>query len=281
MTGLSRLRTLYDTRVQRSSRARTYPFRRALITGASSGIGAEFVHLLGAAGVACVVVARRADRLNELALLYPGTEVIVADLGTEAGVAQVVQRIESTTDPVDLVINNAGFGTSGKFSSLDPDRLAAEIALNITALTRLSHAALATMVPKGRGWLINVSSVASFQASPYLSVYAATKAYVTNLTESLQAEVADNGVKVTALCPGLTRTEFQSVSNTEGFITAFPAFAWTGAKMVAAAGLDAVIAGKAIEVPGALYKALVGISSVTPRWLSRRISLGVQSFRRR
>jgi len=257
-----------------------YPFARALITGASSGIGAEFVHLLGAAGVPCVVVARREDRLNELAATYPGTEVLVADLGTEAGVARVVERISATSDLVDLVINNAGFGTSGKFSTLDPDRLAGEIALNITALTRLSHAALAKMVPEGRGWLINVSSVAGFQASPYLSVYAATKAYVTNLTESLQAEVAGNGVKVTALCPGLTRTEFQKVSNTEGFITSFPAFAWTGARMVAQAGLDAVIAGKTIAVPGALYKALVSTSSVTPRWLSRRISLGVQTLRR-
>jgi short-subunit dehydrogenase len=264
-----------------ASAARPYPFTRALVTGASSGIGAEFVRLLSTAGVACVVVARREDRLNDLAAQFPGTEVLVADLGTEAGVARVAERIASQTDPVDLVINNAGFGTSGKFSSLDPDRLAGEIALNITAVTRLSHAALATMVPKRRGWLINVSSVASFQASPYLSVYAATKAFVTNLTESLQAEVAGNGVNVTALCPGLTRTEFQEVSNTEEFITAFPSFAWTGAEMVAAAGLKAVVAGKTIEVPGALYKALVGTSSVTPRWLSRRISLGVQSFRRR
>jgi short-subunit dehydrogenase len=258
-----------------------YPFTRALVTGASSGIGAEFVHLLGAQQIPCVVVARREDRLIELAQRYPGVEVLTADLASEDGVARVVERISAPTDPVDLVINNAGFGTSGKFSSLDPDRLAGEIALNITALTRLSHAALAKMVPEGRGWLINVSSVAGFQASPYLSVYAATKAYVTNLTESLQAEVAGNGVKVTALCPGLTRTEFQEVSNTEGFITAFPDFAWTGAKMVAATGLDAVIAGKTIAIPGILYKALVSTSSVTPRWLSRRISLGVQSFRRR
>ncbi len=258
-----------------------YPFTRALITGASSGIGAEFAHILGAAGVPCVLVARREERLREIAATYPGTQVLVADLGTEDGVAKVAERIASSADPIDLVINNAGFGTSGKFSTLDPDRLASEISLNITALTRLSHAALAKMVPEGRGWLLNVSSVAGFQASPYLSVYAATKAYVTNLTESLQAEVSGNGVKVTALCPGLTRTEFQEVSHTEGFITAFPAFAWTEAKMVAEAGLDGVVAGKAIVVPGALYKALVGASSVTPRWLARRISFGVQTFRRR
>jgi uncharacterized protein len=281
MTGLSTYLARITPPRKRGNTAAAYPFTRALVTGASSGIGAEFVKLSSEAGVPCVVVARREDRLRELAAQYPGTEVLVADLGTDAGVSQVAQRIASPTDPVDLVINNAGFGTSGKFSALDPDRLAGEIALNITALTRLSHAALAAMVPKGRGWLINVSSVAGFQASPYLSVYAATKAYVTSLTESIQAEVAGNGVNVTALCPGLTRTEFQEVSNTEGFITAFPSFAWTGATMVAAAGLDAVVAGKTIEVPGILYKALVGTSSVTPRWLSRRISLGVQSFRRR
>lgn len=263
------------------ARAASYPFTRAVVTGASSGIGAEFAHLLGRAGVPCVLVARRADRLEELAARYPGSEVLVADLTTPEGVDAVVARIGATTDPVDLVINNAGFGTSGRFCDLDPERLDREIALNIAALTRLSHAALAQMVPAGRGWLINVSSVAGFQASPYLSVYAATKAFVTNLTESLHAEVASSGVNVTALCPGLTRTEFQEVSHTERFITAFPERAWTEADMVARTGLNDVIAGRAISVPGALYKALVATSSVTPRWLARKVSLGVQTFRRR
>ena len=103
--------------------------------------------------------------------------------------------------PIDLLVNNAGFGTSGAFHELDPDRLDDEIAVNVRALTRLSRAALGVMVPRGRGFLLNVSSVASFQPAPRLAVYAATKAYVTNLTESLHEEMRGTGVHVTALCP--------------------------------------------------------------------------------
>lgn len=256
--------------------AATFPFHRALVTGASSGIGESMVRLLGAAGIPQVIVARRADRLQELADGFAGIEVLAADLTTPEGVRTVEQRIVSDADPVDLVVNNAGFGTSGDFRSLDIDRLEREIALNITALTRLSHAALRTMVPRGRGWLLNVSSVASFQSAPNLAVYAATKAYVTSLTESLHAEVRGSGVKVTALCPGLTRTEFQSVSSTESYASDFPAFAWLDADVVAAAGLSDVARGKALSVPGAVYKGLVGVTGVTPRWLTRRATGLVQ-----
>ena len=128
--------------------------------------------------------------------------------------AAVVQRIDDATRPIDLVVNNAGFGTSGDFYTLDPERMGDEIALNIAALTQISRAALGVMVPRGRGYLLNVSSVVSFQPAPKLAVYAATKAYVTSLSESLHEEVRGTGVHVTALCPGLTRTEFQSVSST-------------------------------------------------------------------
>jgi len=113
------------------------------------------------------------------------------------------------------------------FHELDVERLTGEIELNVTALTALSHAALAAMVPRRRGFLLNVSSVASFQASPGLAVYAATKAYVTSLSEALHAEVKSSGVHVTALCPGLTRTEFQDHSNTTGIALKVPDIAWT------------------------------------------------------
>ena len=135
--------------------------------------------------------------------------MLEADLGTTGGQAAVVERISSIDEPIDLVVNNAGFGTSGTFHELDVDRVGAEIELNVAALTVLSHAALQAMVPRGRGYLLNVSSVASFQSSPGLGVYAATKAYVTSLTEAIHSEVRSSGVHVTALCPGLTRTEFQ------------------------------------------------------------------------
>ena len=249
-----------------------FPFTSALVTGASSGIGAEMAHQLGRAGVPSVLVARRADRLREIADHYDGFEVFEADLGTNKGQQATMRRIASADDPIELVVNNAGFGTSGTFSDLDADRLADEVELNVKALTRLSNAALATMAQRGRGYLLNVSSVASFQAAPGLAVYAATKAYVTSLTEALHEEMRGTGVHVTALCPGLTKTEFQDHSNTSEYETAFPDFAWTSVESVARAGLDGVARNRAVVVPGALYKGLVATSTMTPRGLTRRLS---------
>jgi short-subunit dehydrogenase len=253
-----------------------FPFTSALVTGASSGIGEAIVHELGAAGVTMVLVARRADRLEALAERYPGSSVLAADLTTTDGQQAVAARIADDEHPVELVVNNAGFGTSGAFHTLDADRLAREVELNVAALTRLSHAALSVMVPRGRGWLLNVSSVASFQPAPNLAVYAATKAYVTSMTESIHEEVRSFGVRVTALCPGLTKTEFQQVSNTSSYEAQFPGFVWTSAEEVARSGLDAVVAGKAVAVPGLLYKGMAVASGVTPRGLVRRISALVQ-----
>lgn len=251
--------------------ALSYPFRTALVTGASSGIGEHFVHRLAAGGVAPVVVARRGDRLAELAERYPGTEVLVADLATRDGQQAVAARL-TDGPPIDLVVNNAGFGTSGAFERLDIDRLTREIEVNAVALTRLSHAALATMLPRRRGWLLNVSSMASFQAAPRLAVYAATKAYVTSLSESLHEEARRHGVHVTALCPGLTRTEFQQVSSSRAEVATFPRPLWTSPDAVARAGLRDVAAGKALSVPGALYTAIAAIAAVTPRRVLRRAS---------
>jgi short-subunit dehydrogenase len=234
------------------------------------------VHRLAEQGVPQVIVARRADRLRELAGAHRDVEVLVADLTTDEGMRAVAVRIASTAEPVDLVVNNAGFGTSGEFHLLDPDRLDDEIHLNIRALTRLSHAALASMVPRGRGYLLNVSSVASFQPAPKLAVYAATKAYVTSLTESLHEEVRGTGVHVTVLCPGLTRTEFQSVSNSESYASSYPTFAWLTAEQVAAAGLDDVAKGRAMSIPGVIYKGLATATGITPRGLTRRLSSLVQ-----
>jgi short-subunit dehydrogenase len=252
------------------------PFTSALVTGASSGIGEAMARVLGDARIPQVVVARRTDRLEELARAYTGIEVLAADLTTDDGLARVVARVTSVDEPIDLVVNNAGFGTSGAFHELDPARLDREIQLNVGALTALSHAALATMVPRGRGYLLNVSSVASFQPAPKLAVYAATKAYVTHLTESLHEEARGTGVMVTALCPGLTRTEFQSVSNSEAYASQYPARAWLTSEQVAAAGLADVAKGRAVSVPGALYKGLALASGVTPRGLARRLSGLVQ-----
>ena len=191
----------------------------------------------------------------------------------------VAERISDAADPIDLVVNNAGFGTAGTFHELDPARLAREIELNVGALTRLSHAALAAMVPRRRGWLLNVSSVAGFQAAPRLAVYAATKAYVTTLTEGLHEEVRGTGVHVTALCPGLTRTEFQQVSSPDGDLERYPAALWMSAEDVARTGLNDVIAGKALSVPGIVYKTMVTAGGLAPRGLVRRLSGLVQRGR--
>ncbi|MCU1359319.1 MAG: short-chain dehydrogenase/reductase [Ilumatobacteraceae bacterium] len=252
------------------------PFTSALVTGASSGIGQAMVRLLGEAGIPQVIVARRTDRLDELAAAYGNVEVLGADLSTIAGMETVADRIADGERPIDLVVNNAGFGTSGSFHELDPQRLDDEIAVNIRALTRLSRAALGVMVPRGRGYLLNVSSVVSFQPAPHLAVYGATKAYVTSLTESLHEEARGTGVHVTALCPGLTRTEFQSVSNTEHYSTNYPDFAWLEAADVARQALHDVAKGRALCVPGALYKTLAVATGVTPRGLARRLSGLVQ-----
>ena len=249
------------------------PFSHALVTGASSGIGEAVANKLGKAGVGMVLVARRKDRLDAIAAKFPSVEVLVADLTTSSGLSAVLERLGSTSLPnIELVVNNAGFGTSGPFADADPERLSREISLNINALTRISHEAVRQMLPRGRGYLLNVSSIASFQPGPDLAVYAATKAFVTSLTESLHEELRGSGIRVTALCPGLTHTEFQSISNTSGLESNFPEFAWMSADDVARDGLRAVADGKAICVPGVVNKSLVSTSKLTPRALTRRIS---------
>jgi short-subunit dehydrogenase len=254
----------------------SYPFSSALVTGASSGIGEVMARKLADADVPTVVVARRQDRLQAIADEFDNVEVLTADLLTMKGQRAVVARITDDDHPVDLVVNNAGFGTNGLFHEVDPERLADEIELNVAALTRLSQAALSVMVPRERGWLINVSSVAGFQPAPRLAVYAATKAYVTSLTESLHEEAKPHGVHVTALCPGLTKTEFQSVSNTEQYADEFPGIAWTNPDDVVDEGLSSVIANRALAVPGAQYKLITAASNVTPRWMKRRMSAMIQ-----
>ncbi|MCE9622897.1 MAG: SDR family NAD(P)-dependent oxidoreductase [Actinomycetia bacterium] len=234
------------------------------------------VELLAAQEIPTVVVARRRDRLDELAARHSCVTVLAADLTEPEGLRTVVERVADIVDTIDLVVNNAGFGTSGEFYELDADRLDREVQLNVAALTRISRAALGVMVPRGRGYLLNVSSVASFQSAPKLAVYAATKAYVTSFSESIHEEVRGKGVHVTALCPGLTRTEFQSVSSTERYASEYPSFAWMESDEVARAGLIDVAKGKTLSIPGGLYKGLVATTGFVPRSLMRRLSSLVQ-----
>ncbi len=226
---------------------------------------------LAGAGVPVVAVARRGDRLATLQAEFPIIEILAADLTTPEGVAAVVARVGDGTRPLDLVVNNAGFGTSGRFVELAPDRLSKEIALNIDALMRISHAAVGPMVGRGRGWLLNVSSVAGFQAAPGLATYAATKSFVTTFSEALHEELRGTGVVVTALCPGLTRTEFQSISSSSDRSARFPALAWMTPDAVARRGLADCARGRALSIPGPLNRALVVGSSGMPRSVVRRL----------
>ncbi len=246
-------------------------YRVALVTGASSGIGEHIARAAAADGASLVIVARRADRLERLAtairVAYQvDVEVLPADLLSESGLAAVAARLTDPARPVELLVNNAGFGIGGSFASLTQAEAMSQISLNVMALVRLTHTALPAMLAAGHGGVLNVSSVAGFVAPPGSAVYSATKAFVTSFSESLHGEVAARGVHVTALCPGFTRTEFH---DGQGEPSGVPGFAWLDAGRVASAGLDAVAAGRALSVPGAQYQAVTGLVRLLPRRVVR------------
>jgi len=241
--------------------------RRALVTGASSGIGKAFAERLAAAGSDLVVVARNLERLEELAFRVREThgrnvEVLQADLENREQLAAVEARIRDHTD-IDLLVNNAGFGHVGPFADLPLDRSQAQIDCNITALTRLAHAALQSMRPYGRGAILNVASGAAFLPTPNLAVYAATKAYVVSFTQGLHEEAKRFGVTVSVVCPGFTRTEFQERAHYDA--RQIPSFAWQTPEAVADEALAAVQARKVVCIPGLQNKVTMGILNFVPR----------------
>jgi hypothetical protein len=197
---------------------------------------------------------------------------LAADLATSRGVARVEERLTDPDWPFDLLVNNAGFGTSGRVVEIDPARMRDEIGVNVVALTALTRAALPSMIERRQGWILNVSSVASFQPAPRLAVYAASKAYVTSFTEALHEELQGTGVHATVLCPGLTRTEFIQVSRGDEVATTYPGAAWMSAEAVATEGLRDAARGRALSVPGVHYKALVTTAGFIPRGMMRRMS---------
>jgi uncharacterized protein len=264
--------SLHSARLGSMHINRTGKWSSALVTGASSGIGEAMVRQLAAGGVPTVIVARRRGRLEALAAELPGLEVLVADLETEDGMVAVEDRLSDANRPVDLLVNNAGFGTSGHFCDLDGRRLGREVDLNCRAVVRLCSAAVGVMTARKRGWILNVSSVAGFQPGPSAASYSATKAYVTSLSEALHEELRGSGVSVTAVCPGFTRTEFQAVTGGGGVSTKAPEFAWLTAAEVARVGLRDTARGRALSVPGPAYKAFTALSAVAPRSVTRRIS---------
>ena len=244
-------------------------WKKALVTGASSGIGASFAQQLSAAGTDLVVVARNEQKLNELkADLSSSVEVLVADLADPAELARVEQRLE--VGDIDLLVNNAGFGENGPFLSHERDVESQMVAVNITALQRLMHAGAAPMVAAGSGAIINIASVAAFVAAPNSATYAATKSFVLSLSEGLASELAPKGVTVTCVCPGLTRTEFQDRGGYD--VSKMPDAAWQTADEVVSASLDAARDGKRVLVPGVQNKLLVGATKTMPAPLLRKLA---------
>jgi short-subunit dehydrogenase len=248
------------------------PRRAALVTGASSGIGAAFAQALAREQYDLVLVARRADRLEELAKSLREArpvevEVLPADLTDAAGIARVVARIEE--NPPDLLVNNAGRGTFGSFADLDRERELDEIELNVSALVRLTHASLSGMLRRGHGAVINVSSMAGFQPMPFNATYGGTKAFVNSFTEALHEELRESGVRVQVLCPGFTRTEFQDTAGVED--SAVPGFAWMEAEEVVEASLRALERGDLVCVPGATNRVLAALQRTSPHLLTRRL----------
>jgi uncharacterized protein len=242
----------------------------ALITGASSGIGEAFAHQLAAQGFDLVLVARSEDKLVTLARQLTEqhsrrVEVLPADL-THAGSAA---RVRAATDAlgmdVDLLINNAGFGTVGSFHKLDAGRERDEVLLNAAAVVDLTHAFLPAMLERGRGGIINVASMAAFQPLPYMSVYAATKAFVLAFSQGIRGEVRGQGIKVLAVCPGPVDTPFFEATGSSRLRSTVPKATMMTADAVVREGLKAFRAGRSVVVPGMANKLLAAGTRFVPR----------------
>jgi short-subunit dehydrogenase len=253
--------------------------RTALVTGATAGIGAAFARRLAADGYDLVLVARDGERLaaqgKELTAAHGiRVEVLPADLSTEDGPGPVADRLADRERPVDLLVNNAGIGLRRSFTRTTVEDEARMLRLNIGAVMRLTHAALPAMTARGHGAVINVSSVAGFGPVQPGTTYAASKAWVTNFSESIGRAVARRGVRVMALCPGFTRTEFHERA---GIDTAgSPEWMWLDADDVVRVALRDLGRGRLVSVPDWKYKAAALGIRYTPHGLLAALGRGTR-----
>lgn len=255
-----------------------------LVTGASSGIGREIALLLADEGARLVVTARRGDRLQELAAELrargaSGAFVVVADLADRGAADHVAQESERLLGAVDVLINNAGFSVPGPFVRSSLARTEAMLNVNVVAATALMRRLLPAMVKQGRGGVLNVASIAGFMVAPYQSGYAGTKAYLLNLSESVYQEIKGTGVVVTALCPGVTDTEFFEAAGYKN-LGKFLDRRMPVTK-VAGQGLRGFQRGKRVVIPGLSNRLLVVLGAWLPRGLVGAMARWVMVGRKR
>lgn len=241
----------------------------ALVTGATAGIGAAFVRRLAREGQDVVLVARDKARLDATAASLPGvrTEVLPADLATDDGIAAVEERLARHDAPVDLLVNNAGFGHRGRFLRVPVTDELAMLKVHVEAVLRLTTAALPGMVERGRGGVINVASTAAFFPR---GTYGASKAWVVSFSQAVRQDLGNPDVPVLALCPGFTHTEFHDRAGMD--MSGLPSFLWQSPDEVVDAALCDLRAGKAVSIPGWQNKAIVGAGNLMPRNVVSRMS---------
>jgi short-subunit dehydrogenase len=242
----------------------------ALVTGASAGLGVEFARQLSERGYRLLLVARRKERLDELAKELGNARAVSIDLSKSNAAAKLMADVEANGETVDLLVNNAGFGLIGKFAELDAKREREMIDLNVGALTDLCRAATPPMIRRQSGGIINVASTAAFQPGPKMAVYFATKAFVLSLSEALHEELKPHGIKVTCLCPGPTRTEFGEVAGFGGN-GLFDKVAMNAAEVVEA-GLKGLDSNRAVVVTGWVNKVGAASTRFAPRSVVRKIA---------
>jgi short-subunit dehydrogenase len=242
----------------------------ALVTGASAGLGEEFARQMSKRGHRLVLAARRKDRIEALAAELGNARAVAIDLSKPGAAAKLVADVEAAGETIDVLVNNAGFGLLGRFDKADPKRLRQMVDLNCGALTDLCREVLPAMIGRGSGAILNVASTAAFQPGPGMAVYFATKAYVLSLSEALHEEVKRFGVKVTALCPGPTRTEFGQVAGFKGE-GGFDRWSMEAGEVVRL-GLDGLERNRAVVITGTLNKAGALSTRFVPRALVRKVA---------
>jgi short-subunit dehydrogenase len=244
----------------------------ALVTGASSGIGASFARKLAARGYRVGLVARSTDKLEQLASeLGNGAEVFACDVADAGARSRLVDEIEGRDVRVEVLVNNAGFGVYEDFAESDHERELEQVRVNVEAVVDLTHRFLPAMVARGRGTVINTASTSAFQPIPGNAAYAASKAYVLALSDAIHEEVRRAGVTVTALCPGPVRTGFQDASGAHDFAETLPKFMWVDADDVAEAALRGADRGKRMVVPGTANRVSGAMARFSPKPVVLRV----------